>query len=68
MNEGIYGLHLTMRIANISHRDALDDLAVVNNFLATLVQHIGMRILAGPLTGREDGSPERKGCSGGDSV
>ena len=64
MNEGTYGLHLTMRIANISHRDALNDLAVVNNFLATLVQRIGMRILAGPLTGREDGALERQGCSG----
>lgn len=64
MSEGTYGLHLTMRLANIQHRDALDDSATVNEFLVTLVQRIDMRILAGPLAGREEGPPDHQGCSG----
>ena len=59
-----YGLHLTLRLVDIENRHALDDPDTVNQFLKSLVRRVDMRILAGPLTGREDGGPERSGVSG----
>jgi S-adenosylmethionine decarboxylase len=59
-----YGLHLTLRLDTIEHRSALDDQEMVRQFLLSLVDRIDMRVLAGPLTGREDGGPERSGVSG----
>ena len=59
-----YGLHLTLRIAGIERRAALNGAKPVADFLTTLVDRIGMRILAGPLTGEETGDPERRGWSG----
>ncbi len=59
-----YGLHLTLRIAGIERRSALTGAKPVADFLTTLVDRIGMRILAGPLTGEETGDPERRGWSG----
>lgn len=59
-----YGQHLTLRISNIERRSALDGADSVRELLTTLVRRIGMRILAGPLIGIEDGPPERRGVSG----
>lgn len=59
-----YGLHLTLRIARIERPEALDDDRGVGDFLKALVDRIGMRILAGPLVGREEGGPDKRGCSG----
>jgi S-adenosylmethionine decarboxylase len=42
----------------------LDDEGAVARFLHDVVQAIGMSVLAGPVTTREDGPPERSGCSG----
>lgn len=64
MQRDIYGVHLTMRIANVEDRVALNDEHAVAVFLINLVGHLGMRVLAGPLTGREDGPPDHEGCSG----
>jgi S-adenosylmethionine decarboxylase len=64
MTEDVYGLHLTMRIGRIERRAELNDPAVVSQFLKVLVERIGMRILAGPLTGTEEGDPATLGCSG----
>lgn len=59
-----YGLHLTLRIADLEPPGALDSQREVADFLTELVHHIGMRILAGPLVGYEDGEPEKRGTSG----
>ena len=59
-----YGLHLTLRLDGIENREALDDPEAVIGFLKSLVKRVDMRILAGPLTGREDGGPDRSGVSG----
>ena len=55
-------MHLTLRIAEVSRRDALDGPAI-GEILVTLVNRIGMRILAGPLTAEESGTPEKRGWS-----
>lgn len=64
MSRDIYGVHLTMRLAAIANQEALDSEASVNGFLIDLVRRLDMRILAGPLAGREDGPPDHAGCSG----
>ncbi|HEY3330482.1 MAG TPA: S-adenosylmethionine decarboxylase [Capsulimonadaceae bacterium] len=57
-----YGMHLTLRISEVSRREALDG-PKIGDLLVTLVNRIGMRILAGPLTAEESGTPERRGWS-----
>lgn len=64
MNHDVYGIHLTLRIAAITNQAALDDEQAVTQFLVDLVSKLGMRVLAGPLTGREVGPPDHSGCSG----
>lgn len=59
-----YGQHLTLRISNVEHRSALNGADNVRELLTTLVRRIGMRILAGPLVGVEDGPPDHQGVSG----
>jgi S-adenosylmethionine decarboxylase len=61
---GTYGLHLTLRIAAIEDRVALGDPALVDDFLRSLVDRVGMTILAGPLVATEHGARERAGVSG----
>ncbi len=58
-----YGIHLTMRMTEIENREALEG-PNVEHFLRELVGRIGMRILAGPLTGEENGDPMHRGWSG----
>ena len=62
LNETTYGMHLTMRISNIVRQDALDG-PYIGDILKTLVDRIGMRILAGPMTAEEAGTPEKRGWS-----
>ena len=59
-----YGLHLTLRLSEVERRDLLDDSKSVLDLLVALVHRIGMRILAGPLAGREEGDRDHSGCSG----
>ena len=59
-----YGLHLTLRVAAIEHRTALGDPMLVDGFLRTLVDRVGMTVLAGPLVATEQGPLERAGVSG----
>jgi S-adenosylmethionine decarboxylase len=59
-----YGLHLTLRIAAIEDRVALADPIRVDGFLRTLVDRVGMTVLAGPLVATEQGPRERAGVSG----
>ena len=59
-----YGQHLTLRISNVERRSALAGAENVRELLTTLVRRIGMRILAGPLVGVEDGPPDHQGVSG----
>lgn len=59
-----YGKHLTLRISDLEPPDALGSETAVRDFLTELVHHIGMRILAGPLVGYEDGEPDKCGTSG----
>ena len=61
-NDTTYGMHLTLRISEVSRREGLDGPAI-GDMLVTLVNRIGMRILAGPLTAEESGTPERRGWS-----
>ena len=63
MTTTTYGLHLTLRLAEVERRDVLDDCKAVADLLVKLVDRIGMRILAGPLAGREDGDAHHSGCS-----
>lgn len=58
-----YGVHLTMRIANIERNSALDG-SGIGEFLKSLVQRVNMRVLAGPLVVEEQGVPEKRGWSG----
>ena len=59
-----YGLHLTLRIAGVERRAAMNGAQAVADLLTTLVDRIGMRILAGPLTGEEAGDADHSGWSG----
>ena len=58
-----YGVHLTLRIADIERRQALQSGPAIAAFLSDLVGQIGMRILAGPLTAEETGPPDKRGWS-----
>lgn len=60
----IYGMHLTLRIGQIEHRDALVGKSQITSMLETLVGRVGMRVLAGPMVAEERGTPERHGWSG----
>ena len=64
MSNAIYGTHLMMQLSDIKNPSALDSAEKVENFLKDLVSHIGMRILAGPLVGYENATPENSGHSG----
>ncbi len=59
-----YGIHLTLRLADLEPPGSLNDTEAVKDFLTELVGHIGMRILAGPLVGYEGGTQEKFGTSG----
>ena len=61
-NDTTYGKHLTLRISEVSRRETLDGPGI-GEILTTLVSRIGMRILAGPLTAQESGTPEKRGWS-----
>ncbi len=61
---GTYGLHLTMQVAEVERRAALADTDAVSAFLRSLVDRVGMSILAGPLVQTEPGGPDRFGVSG----
>ena len=60
----IYGMHLTLRIGQIERRTALVGTQQVTTLLETLVERVGMRVLAGPMVAEERGIPERHGWSG----
>lgn len=62
-NATTYGMHLTVRIANVERQAVLNDSDAVSGFLVNLVDRVGMRILAGPLVGIEEGVPEKRGLS-----
>lgn len=64
MRQTAYGMHLTLRLAGVRRPAALDDPTALSRFLRALVTRLGMRILAGPLVTREEGSIEKSGCSG----
>ena len=57
-------MHLTLRLAGVRRPEALDDPTALSRFLSALVTRLGMRILAGPIVAREEGSIEKSGCSG----
>lgn len=59
-----YGLHLTLRLSQVERLGVLDGAKPLADLLTTLVDRIGMRILAGPLVGEENGVPEKRGWSG----
>lgn len=58
-----YGAELTLRMAEVTDVAALWDDDAVAGLLTTLVEDIGMRILAGPIVGTELGTPEKAGKS-----
>ena len=64
MRHTAYGMHLTLRLAGVRRPEALDDPTALSRFLSALVTCLGMRILAGPIVAREEGSIEKSGCSG----
>lgn len=53
-----------MRICDVQNRVSLDSADEVRRFLVELVENLGMRILAGPLVGREGGRMDKSGVSG----
>jgi S-adenosylmethionine decarboxylase len=59
-----YGLHLTLRLAEVEDRAALGSASSVLHFLRELVSRVGMVVLGGPIVGIEPGEPERSGVSG----
>ncbi|WP_405431232.1 S-adenosylmethionine decarboxylase [Micromonospora sp. NBC_00617] len=58
-----YGTELTLRLVGIADRGPLDDGHALGEFLRRMVAAVGMRIIAGPAIGSEDGSPQRAGHS-----
>ena len=64
MRAQTYGLHLILRLSDIELNEGLDRPDMIAGYLSTLVERIGMRILAGPLVGQELGPAEREGYSG----
>lgn len=60
----IYGMHLTLRIGQIEKRAALVGTQQITTLLTTLVDRVGMRVLAGPLVAEEHGTPAQHGWSG----
>lgn len=60
----IYGQHLTMRIRCLDSSPALHQSQDIERFLRSLVERIGMRILAGPLVSTEWNGTSPAGCSG----
>jgi S-adenosylmethionine decarboxylase len=56
-------MHLTVRISDVERRSALNNQDAVTDFLVSLVDRVGMRILAGPMVGIEEGVPEKRGLS-----
>ena len=58
-----YGMHLTMRLNGIERRGALEGAAAVKELVVDLVDRIGMRVLAGPLVGEEQGPADKRGWS-----
>lgn len=59
-----YGVHFTCFVTNIEKRTSLNSKKFVARFLRDLVDATGMRILAGPLTAREEGDASHAGVSG----
>jgi S-adenosylmethionine decarboxylase len=57
-------MHLTMRLSCIERRYALEGAGAVSSLLHAIVDRIGMRVLAGPLVGEENGDPMHRGYSG----
>ena len=64
MNTTTYGMHLTLRVSNVERPSALNGSREITDLLKTIVHRIGMRILAGPLVGEEEGDNDHKGWSG----
>lgn len=65
MKQQTYGLHLMLRISEISNIENLDNAEKIATFLKTMVKNVGMRILSGPLMGREEGvEMDKYGYSG----
>ena len=64
MRAQTYGLHLILRLSDIELNEGLDRPDMIAGYLSTLVERIGIRILAGPLVGQESGPAEREGYSG----
>ncbi|MGI5128089.1 S-adenosylmethionine decarboxylase [Pseudonocardia sp. CA-107938] len=58
-----YGDELSLRIVDVSRVHALDDDATIAALMVQLVERVGMRILAGPLVGTEQGGPLQSGKS-----
>ncbi|MER5650392.1 S-adenosylmethionine decarboxylase [Streptosporangium sp. NPDC002524] len=58
-----YGTHLLLLLNGVERRDALDDPRRLCDFLANLVDRIGMRILDGPRSATENADPEKYGHS-----
>lgn len=64
MSPMIYGMHLTLRIGQVEQPQALVGKEQITAMLETLVDRVGMRVLAGPMVAEERGIPERHGWSG----
>jgi len=60
----IYGKHLMLRIGEVEKFTNLKNENEISNFLKLLISRIGMRVLAGPLVGHENGDELTEGCSG----
>lgn len=60
----IYGMHLTLRIGQVERRQALIGQEHITTLLETLVDRVGMRVLAGPMVAEERGLPHQHGWSG----
>lgn len=57
-------MHLTLRVGGIERREALQGREAVAGLLTTLVDRIGMRVLAGPMVAEESGDEHHSGWSG----
>ncbi|MEO6121730.1 MAG: S-adenosylmethionine decarboxylase [Acidimicrobiales bacterium] len=51
-------------MSDIESRAATGDTQTVHRFLVSVVDRIGMHVLAGPMVARETGPPQRAGVSG----
>ena len=60
----VYGVHLMLRLANVENNLPGQSEKELKKVIVDLIAGLGMRVLAGPVIGRETGDVAHEGLSG----